>query len=312
MKTFRQPQILFSKAVAGYMLAAEARHLSKNTLIDYSRTFRKFQDFLGEDPPIAKITRQQIEGFLRSQTVSNKTLLNYHIGLSALWTWAIGEELVEIHIIHRVERAKPEKRAVEPFTEDDIRKLLSVITTSRAYTRPGKRESAHSIPNAERNRAIILLLLDTGIRSSEMCGLRINQTDLKNRRIRVMGKGSKERWVPFCARTGQVIWKYLATRKDEPANNFLFVTTEGGPMDPDRVLKLLWGIGERAGVENVHPHRFRHTFAINFLRNGGDPWSLQMMLGHSTMEMVKTYLSIAQADLDERHKLASPVDHWRL
>jgi site-specific recombinase XerD len=70
--------------------------------------------------------------------------------------------------------------------------------------------------------------------------------------------------------------------------------------------------GERARLLDVNIHRFRHTFAINILRNGGDPWSLQMTLGHSTMEMVKTYLSIAQADLDNSHKLASPVDNWRL
>jgi len=65
-------------------------------------------------------------------------------------------------------------------------------------------------------------------------------------------------------------------------------------------------------VEGVNVHRFRHTFAINYLRNGGDPWSLQMMLGHSTMEMVKNYLALAQADLEKNHKLASPVYNWML
>lgn len=304
--------ISFSKAVAGYLLAAEARHLSKNTLRDYSTTFRRFFDFLGEDVPFVQISHKQVEAFLRSLDVSKKTVLNYHIGLSALWTWAVAEGLVPANIVHRVERARPEKRAVVPFTEEDIRRLLGVIGKSKAYVRPGKRETSHTIPNEERNRAIILLLLDTGIRSSELCGMRVNDADLKNRRVKVMGKGSKERWAPFCARTGQAIWKYLATRKEGRVNEYLFLTTECGPMDPDRMLKLLYGIGRRAGVEDVHPHRFRHTFAINFLRNGGDPWSLQLMLGHSTMEMVKSYLALAQADLDESHRMASPVDNWRL
>jgi site-specific recombinase XerD len=70
--------------------------------------------------------------------------------------------------------------------------------------------------------------------------------------------------------------------------------------------------GERARLLDVNIHRFRHTFPINYLRNCGDPYSLQRLLGHSAMEMVKTYLSIAQADLDNSHKLASPVDIWHL
>ena len=76
---------------------------------------------------------------------------------------------------------------------------------------------------------------------------------------------------------------------------------------------MRWGFNaKREGVIEANVHRFRHTFAINNLRNGGDPWSLQMMLGHSTMEMVKTYLALAQADLEKNHKIASPVDNWRL
>ena len=83
-------------------------------------------------------------------------------------------------------------------------------------------------------------------------------------------------------------------------------------MNRDHLLKSLRSIGRRAGIPKVNVHRFRHTFAINYLRNGGDPWSLQMMLGHSTMEMVKNYLALAQADLEKNHKIASPVDNWRL
>ena len=127
-----------------------------------------------------------------------------------------------------------------------------------------------------------------------------------------MGKGSKQRSVPFSSCTGQVLWRYLAKRKDDQADDFLFVTHEGRQVTGSELLHLLVRIGERAGVRKVNCHRFRHTFAINYLRKGGDPYTLQMMLGHSTMEMVKRYLSISQADLDRNHKLASPVDNWRL
>ena len=305
-------QITLSKAIEGYLLAAKARHLSQNTINDYLNTFRKFQTFLDDDPPINEITTIQITKFLGCQEVSNKTILNYHTGLSALWTWALDDSIVEIQILHKIKRAKPEKRSIAPYTEEDIKGMLAAISYTRVYTRPGKIESQHSIPTAERNRAIILVLLDTGIRASELTNLRIHQVDLGNRRLKVLGKGNKERTIPFSARTGQSIWKYLATRRDELADSFLFSTTNDGPINRHDLRKMLVRIGSRAGVKEVNVHKFRHTFAINFLRNGGDPWSLQMILGHSTMEMVKTYLAIAQADLEKSHKLASPVDNWRL
>ena len=79
-------------------------------------------------------------------------------------------------------------------------------------------------------------------------------------------------------------------------------------------------LGAKAGVSDCHPHRFRHTFAVNFLRNGGNAFGLQMALGHTTLQMVQTYLALAQADpstalrtgLDAAHRKASPVENWRL
>lgn len=79
-----------------------------------------------------------------------------------------------------------------------------------------------------------------------------------------------------------------------------------------KLSEMFRNLGKRAGVKNVHPHRFRHTFAIQYLRNAGDPYTLQAMLGHSTMEMVRHYLKLAQVDLELAHRRASPVDNWRL
>jgi integrase/recombinase XerD len=304
--------ISFSQALEGFMLDAHSRHLSPHTILDYSNTFRKFLAFLGQDPPIAEITPAQVKDFLAAQQVSKKTVLNYHIGLSALWSWAVEEGVAGSHILRRVERVKPEKRSIVPYSIEEIKSMLGSIAVSKSYTRPGKKETCHALPTPERNRAIILLLLDTGIRASELCELRLTDVDLKNNRITVMGKGSKERTLPISPRTSQSIWRYLKTKADERAGGFLFVTQFGEPMDRDRLLKSLTIIGRRGGVREVNVHRFRHTFAINYLRNGGDPYTLQMMMGHSTMEMVKTYLALAQADLEKVHRMASPVDNWRL
>jgi len=305
-------QITFSQAIDGYLLYAAARRLSPHTIADYTNTFRKFHTFLEDDPPLNLITCDHIQRFLASRSVSNKTILNYHTGLSALWTWAEKERLVIENIVRLVDRPRPEKRDIIPLTQNDVRALLANLEKTSLYQRPGKRPSSHSLPCAERNRAIILLLLDTGVRSSELCQLTHQNLDAKNARIKVMGKGAKERSLPISPRTAQAIWRYTIQRPDPQPSETIFLNQHLQPLNRDRLLKLLYIIGNRAQVKNVHPHRFRHTFAINYLRNGGDPWSLQRMLGHETMEMVSRYLSIAQSDLDASHRRASPVDHWRL
>ena len=306
-------RLTISQSIEGYLLAAQARRLSPNTLIDYKRSFRKFLEFLNDDPPMKRITQRDVEAFLACQNgISKKTLLNIHIGLSALWTWCVEEDIVDQHILHRVRRPKPEQKVIKPYKQAEIKEMLEVLVHSKMYSRPKKRACQNRLPHSERNRAIIFLLLDTGIRAEELCSIKIHETDLKNRRITVMGKGCKQRSIPFSSRTGQIIWKYMATRENDNSGDYLFVTTEGRPIDRGRLLNILTAIGERSGVVGVNVHRFRHTFAINYLRNGGDAYTLQMILGHSTMEMVKRYLALAQADLDKSHQLASPVDNWRL
>jgi len=224
----------------------------------------------------------------------------------------VKEELVQEHILHKVDHPKPKKKDIRPYSHSEVKAMLDVISHSKLYSRPGKRECSHSLPHVDRNKSILFLLLDTGIRASELGNLRIHNVDVRNSRITVMGKGSKQRTIPSSPRTGQVLWRYLAQRKESTAEKFLFVTNQGRILTRSRILNIMRTLGNRAGVNGVNVHRFRHTFAINYLRNGGDPYTLQIMLGHSTMEMVKRYLSIAQADHDKNHKLASPVDNWRL
>jgi integrase/recombinase XerD len=306
--------LTLSIAIDGYLLEASARRLSPNTIKFYTHIFRKFTRHFTNDPPMSAITTTDIKQFLASlTTLSAKSLLGHHAALSALWRWAVSEQIVERNIVRDIPQPVPEERVINPFTEADVKSILGAVDKSAPYVRRGQRICQHTIATASRNRAIIYLLVDTGIRAEELVNLRICDIDLKARHLKVMGKGNKERMIPFAAQTGQVIWRYLATRKDEPISATLFPSSRSGRPLPSRELyHIIARIGDRAGVLNTFPHRFRHTFAITYLRNHGDIYTLQQILGHSTLDMVRRYLKIAQTDIEAAHRQASPVANWRL
>lgn len=305
--------LTFYQVMVGYILSIEARHLSPHTIKDYKNTFKKFLPFIGKDTPFENITSKHIQEFLATfTTVTNNTILHYYSALAAMWSWAVEEKIVPENTVHMVTPPKPEEREILPLTEAEFKALVAATSRSKAYERPGKRLSDHATLQPERIRAILLLLLDTGLRVGELTSLKIFQVDHRNQRIQLMGKGAKERSVPFSPRTAQALWRYLSTRPDAENSEPLFSTHHKRKIDQTQLAKSLKALGAKAGVHNVHPHRFRHTFAIQYLRNGGDPYTLQKLLGHSTLDMVKRYLSLAQIDIDKAHKRASPVDNWAI
>ncbi len=288
--------MLLSTAITTFLLERSAARYSPNTLRDYRVTFTKLQNFLG-DVEFREITRQQVVKFISQQKmVSAKTLRNYHADLSAIWQWAVQQGVCEENIIRSIRPPVAEKREIVPFERAEIVALLKCAGQSTNRT------------VALRNRAILYLLLDTGVRASELCGLKIQDINQVTLHITVFGKGKKERRIPISQTTFLAITDYLNLRTGK--SDWLFVTTGNHPLDRNRLGDILERIGRSAGIHRVHPHRFRHTFAIQFLRNGGNIYSLQHILGHTTLDMVKRYLAISQIDLDCDHAVASPVIHW--
>ena len=114
-----------------------------------------------------------------------------------------------------------------------------------------------------------------------------------------LGKGAKMRFVPVSTRTLKAIGDYLWTRESQGPSQPLFRSRFGGQLNRHSLRLVLNRMGKRANVRGVNCHRFRHTFAINFLRNGGDAYSLQAIMGHSDMTMTKRYLALAQVDMDK-------------
>jgi site-specific recombinase XerD len=281
--------------------------------MSYDYAFQKLEAFVAEDPAVTAITPADIREFLNSlDGLSPKSVLNHHIALSAFWTWAVDESVAERHVVRVVRPPMPDRREITPYTESDLKAMLQACDRTRGYVRPGAARYGNARPTAVRDRAIITLLVDTGIRAAELCELRIYQADLRNHRITVMGKGRKKRMIPICARTAQLPWRYGVERDEERKAAPILVNRYGPPWERNTLRRLLQRIGDRAGVHGTNRHRFRHKFAIQFLRNGGNVYAFQRMLGHSTLEMVKRYLDSVQGDLERSHQDASPVANWLL
>lgn len=294
----------------GFLLSCRSRRLSENTINDYSVTLKKFFIFIGDQDPAA-VTKNTVQGFLASQTVSNKTLSNYFTGLNVFYTWALGEGLVTENPLARLRRPKHEVRVIQSIPLDHVRKMLASADRSDIYSRPGKRSCSNELPAGDRNRLIILFLLDTGVRVSELIGLKWADLDLGSLNAKVYGKGNKERLVCISSRTGRALWRYKAAVNGLDQDP-VFGNASGQALTRNAINLVLRRMCTRAGVPIYSPHDFRHTFAIQFLRNHPNIFALQALLGHSSLDMVKRYLAISQVDLSEAHLHGSPVENWGL
>lgn len=170
-----------------------------------------------------------------------------------------------------------------------------------------------------RDRALILTLIDSGLRATELCSLRIAVLDSKTGKITIRhgvngcAKGGKARFVYLGKTARKAVWRYLADREDgETPDSPLFLGKAGSPLNKDSLRQVIHAIGEKAGIAHAYHHRFRHSFTIQYLRSGGDIFTLKGLLGHSSLEMVQHYARIADVDVQEAHRKASPADNWRL
>jgi integrase/recombinase XerD len=320
--------MLTSKALEGFILSKSSDGLSPNTASIYRWALDKLVAFT-HDKPIEDVTTEDLRSWLsylrndyQNSSPSRKSERLSAASLQDAWTAAksfcrwCSETFSIPNAADGLKRPAGESPVIVPLNEDDIRALLKAA--GHITTKAGKRKTFTSqAPNAKRNTALLLVMLDTGVRVGELCRLKIRDVILKSGECTVTlfgsGRKTKARQVYLGKSARRAVWLYLAEREDgQDGQAPLFVTTGGKAMTKFSVGLVLRRLGKRAGVANVHPHRMRHTFAVCYLRNGGDVFTLQRILGHSSMEMVRRYLLLANTDDAEAHRKASPADHWRL
>jgi len=201
--------------------------------------------------------------------------------------------------MQNIKPPKIPKKIIKPFSSQDINNLLLLCAGNKFLDL--------------RNRAIVLLFLDTGLRLAELASIQLQDIDFDDETIRVLGKGSKERIVRMGKTTQKALLKYILSRRDDyPC---LWLTEERKPLTVEGIQTAIKRLCRRAEITDARPspHTFRHTAAILYLRNKGDIFTLQNMLGHASLEMTRRYLSSLGADdMIKAHKIASPVDNLNL
>lgn len=305
----------FVTALEGYWLSRR-RDFSPNTVNDYSLTFRRFALFIGSQP-IGEITARDINKFLdrveKQYKLGKKSLANVWTALSSFWTWA-EDELRIAHPMRGVVKLPEYKRAlVEPYTKAEVLAMLEATKRSAPWrTRTGRRVISVR-PTAQRDYTIMIVLLDTGIRASELCNLQFRDYEKNTGKLSIRhGKGDKNRTVYIGHAAQKHLWRYLVDRGAMKANDPLFITRTGTALAKDELLNMITSTARRAGVSHANVHKFRHTFAINFLRNKGNVLELQRLLGHEKMDTLRIYVFLAQSDLAAAMAEASPADNWGL
>jgi len=288
-------------AYEAFRLRCQAQNLSSGTCSWYDMTVRCWHRFLeAQDVTKAKeVTPTVIRAYLedmRNRKLASGYMCRTYGGLRCFFGFLARERLIPQNPFELVEKPRMEKKLIRPLSMDQVRALLAGLDQ--------KLFPNHTV------WTVMVLILDTGLRISEVIGLGNDQIDFQAGVLRVMGKGGKERQVPFGTTSKQALVNYMARRGEVPDQGLFFVNRYGGKLCRIWVQQTLRFLGRRIGIKGVRvsPHTLRHTFAINYVKNGGDAFSLQRILGHSSLDMVKIYVSLADQDVATMYRKFSPMD----
>lgn len=286
-----------------FLLACKVNEISEATLVGYQYKLARFTKFCFEADcdDAQSITAHHIRLFLLKIQETNNPISasDYHKTIKRFFNWLVEEGILGKSPMQNIKLGRLPKPKLMPFSRRDIDNLLLLCSGDRFLE--------------VRNRAMILLFLDTGLRLSELANIQLKDMDFDRETIKVMGKGAKERTVRIGKTTQKALLRYLLMRND--SHPCLWVSEERRPLTRDGVQVTIKKLCHRAEITDAKPgpHTFRHTAAIHFLRNGGTEFTLQLLLGHSTLRMTRHYVeSLGEEDMIKAHRQASPVDNMLL
>jgi len=306
-----------------YALCARSRGDSEKTVNQTKTAVNLLKSYLKEhelSTNALQIGPVELRGFIRdlqqrprfachpyakpqADTLSPHTISSYLRALRAAWNGWVAEGLVETSPFSKIRIPKVPKKAIPTFSEEQLANFFDAIDISTT--------------EGFRDYTLFLTYLDTLARLSEITGLEITNLDLSGRIAKVTGKGGKERLVVFGVRVQKCLWKYIKQFRPEPAlpkHNLVFLNRDGCPLTKNRVEQAMKRYGRKANIVGVRcsPHTLRHTGCLLWLRRGGDIFTLQRLTGHSSLEVLRGYLNLAQSDIVAGHEKYSPIDNLNI
>jgi site-specific recombinase XerD len=264
---------------------------------EYMKVLNNFLKISKNELSVNSLQHDLIVYFSKYSKLSANTYNNNYKYLNSLFNWCVQQEILQYNPIKKLGlKKKKEIIKARNISEDNIKRLLSIIDLN-TYA-------------GFRNYIIILITLDTGIRPNELFNLKDYDINFNNNEINIRENVSKTRQpriLPISYQVSDLIKKLISLKPNEWKSVYIFNTVDGNQMSTETWTRTMKIYSNKIEYK-ITPYNFRHTFAIMFLKNGGNIFALQRIMGHSDLNMTKRYIALSQLDIQEQHMLASPLN----
>lgn len=278
-----------------FILSRKAKGLSEKTITTYTQHFSAISKYLSLDIPIDEINKEDlglmISG-MRDAELSSNSIRSYTRTLKSFFSWCNEEGVTRLNL----PLYKAEETVKETYSDAELMRLLK---------KPNLRKCRFS---EYRNWVTVNLLLNNGCRAATIRNIKIKDLDMENRVIYLRHtKNKRAQVIPLCDDLCGTLREYLRIRGGEP-DDYLFPNEDGGQLTENGFRTSIARYNKRRGVIKTSIHLFRHTFARKYLVDcGGNAFTLQKLLGHSTLDMTKHYCAIFDADIIKNYDSFSPL-----
>jgi integrase/recombinase XerC len=301
------------------------RNASPGTIREYRRDLQQFQEFL--TPPGEKTMRlgqidhhvvREYVNWMYDRRLEKASVARRLSSVRTFFQFCVRHKLTEKNPARLVSAPKLPKRVPQVLTASELNRFLDELGSRGEQSRRRRRLTAESEQDSrillQRDRAILELLYASGLRVSEIVGINVGNLDRQGQMVRVLGKGRKERVVPFGSKASAALEAYwpvrdelLAHARVKPDHEAVFVNHRGGRLTTRSVHMLVRKYARLASVNwDLHPHSFRHAFATHLLADGADLRVIQELLGHVSLSTTQRYTQASIRQLMDVYDKAHP------